>query len=218
MKSNAKPRPKPWSCGFLVLSLSLFSKKLILLPPSITDRKNCSFNFWSKSCTLNSHSLFHHQLKMQLWWNFISFLLECIESNASSPLRHTKPALVRGSVWYLGSCGSAKGSGIWQSQAQCEVCQAECEAGLSAPVSQSGIWEYWGAPWRAQEPLAHLHSGGTRLMSPSSGPCLQPAEARRMLQPAVGAGWSGFDREQTWPIFSSVIWPQELLSHYCVIY
>lgn len=35
-----------------------------------------------------------------------------------------------------------------------------------------------------------------------------PAEARRMLQPAVRAGWSGYNRGQIWPSFSSVVWPQ----------
>lgn len=39
-----------------------------------------------------------------------------------------------------------------------------------------------------QELLGCVHSGGARFMSPSSGLWLQPAEARRMLQPVMGAG------------------------------
>lgn len=77
------------------------------------------------------------------------------------------------------------------------------------------VWGRFLCPWIpvwALEALGRgtgcVHSDGARFMSPSSGLWLQAAEARRMLQPAVGAGWSGYNTEQIWPIFSTVAWPQ----------
>lgn len=140
---------------------------------------------------------------MWFWWVFFSSLLEC---NASWPLRCPKG---RCGTWWAVPLQRAlaydrarhRGKSVRLSVRQ--VCLP-----LYPSLGTGSTGEHSGG---AQELLGRVHSDGVRFMrfmSPSSGLWLQPAEARTMLQPVVGAGWSGNNREQIWPIFSSVAWPQ----------
>lgn len=152
---------------------------------------------------------FYHQLKIQFWLIFICFPFKYIESNAAWPISHLKWVsscdtwrAVAPHITKPGTLGSPTVRRLSGRAGQPEV-------GSRAPGS---IWDDNGG---IQAPLGHVQSGGTRFIIPSSmlllesaEQHLQAAEARRTLQPTSEAGWSGYNREQVLPFFSSMAWLQ----------
>lgn len=197
-----------------VLNL-FFSKKLILLPPSIPDRNSGSFNFWPTPCRPLAYPL-HISVISEDAVLINCYLLPVRMQWEQCIMAHQPPKLIAPSLslWHLMSGGSAEGvqhitkPGAPWSHTGCQAMHFSVRLvhlPLYHSLATGSTGEHNGG---IQEPLGHIQSDGVSFSSPSSVLLLQSAEARRALQPALGAGWSGYNREQILPIFSSKAWLQ----------